>query len=324
MGMQANPNAIEQFMAAQDRLLQRTGVAAESHFLDVPAVSGRAHVLVSGEGPPVVMVPGFGDPAAMWAPLMAELDGFTLFAVDRPSFGLTDSVRHTTSTFRSLATRFLEQVLDRLDLEQPAFVGNSIGSTWSIWLALDRPHRVAAMTHVGCPAFILDTSAPLPMRLLSVRPLGKLMMRMMPPSPKEMDRFAGMVGADLSGLPELRDLLIAMRKLPRTDPAILELLHAVVRLRGARPKVRLTAEQLGQISQPVQLVWGQNDPFGSPEVGRQVAGIIPRAEFHMIPETGHVPWVDHARQVGELAAPFLAAAAAPAGTGAKESVSTAR
>ena len=140
--MEANLNATEQFIAAQNRLLQRTGVQAESRFLEVPAISGCAHVLVSGEGPPVVMVPGFGDPAAMWAPLMAELDGFTLFAVERPSFGLTDSVRHTTSTFRTLAVRFLEQVLERLGLEQPAFVANSIGSTWSIWLALERPQRV--------------------------------------------------------------------------------------------------------------------------------------------------------------------------------------
>jgi pimeloyl-ACP methyl ester carboxylesterase len=322
--MEATLNATEQFIAAQDRLLRRTGVPAESRFLDVPAVSGHAHVLVSGEGSPVVMVPGFGDPAAMWAPLMAELGGFTLFAVDRPSFGLTDSVRHTTSTFRTLATQFLEQVLDRLELERPAFVGNSIGSTWSIWLALDRPHRVAAMTHVGCPAFILDTSAPLLMRLLSIQPVGRLMMRMTPPSPKQMDQFAAMVGADLSGLPELRDLLVATRKRPGVDPALLELLHAVLRLRGARPEVKLTAEQLGQISQPVQLIWGENDPFGSPEVGRQAAGLIPQAEFHMIPETGHVPWVDHARQVGELAAPFLAAAVDSARADAQEPVSTAR
>lgn len=62
-------SATEEFIAAQERLLQRVGVSAESRFLEAPAVSGRTHVLISGEGPPVVMVPGFGDPAAMWAPL---------------------------------------------------------------------------------------------------------------------------------------------------------------------------------------------------------------------------------------------------------------
>ena len=66
--------AVHEFEVQQGRLLQQFGVKAESIFLEnVPAVEGRVHVLKCGEGPAVVMVPGFGDPAAMWAPLMAAL-----------------------------------------------------------------------------------------------------------------------------------------------------------------------------------------------------------------------------------------------------------
>jgi hypothetical protein len=60
--------AVSEFQKAQDDLLRRAGVHAASPFIDVAAVSGSVHVLVSGNGPPVVMIPGFGDPAAMWAP----------------------------------------------------------------------------------------------------------------------------------------------------------------------------------------------------------------------------------------------------------------
>ena len=52
---------------AQHRLLERFGIDAESRFVDVPAVDGRAHVLVTGEGPPVMMVMAAGPPTAMWA-----------------------------------------------------------------------------------------------------------------------------------------------------------------------------------------------------------------------------------------------------------------
>jgi pimeloyl-ACP methyl ester carboxylesterase len=249
--------------------------------------------------------PGFGDPAAMWIPLMAELDGFRLYAVDRPNFGLSGSVRHTTATFRRLGPQFLEQVLDGLELERPSFIGNSIGSLWSIWLALDRPGRVAAMAHIGCPAFLLGTSAPLSMRLLSVPPVGRLMMRMSPPSPQQVERFAAMAGEDFSALPEMKDLLVEMQKLPGVRPALLELLHAVIRLRGPRPELVLTARQLEQITQPVQLIWGERDPFGPPEVGEQAAALIPDAQFHLIPGAGHVPWVAHAGPVGEFVVPFL-------------------
>lgn len=305
--MKKESETTQAFRAAQQRLLEWAGVAAESRFLEIPSVSSPVHVLTSGEGPPVVLVPGFGDPAAMWIPLMAELGGFRLYAVDRPSFGLSGSAPHTTATFRRLGIQFLEQVLDGLELERPAFIGNSIGSLWSIWLALDRPGRVAAMAHLGCPAFLLGTSAPLPMRLLSIPPVGRLMMRMSPPSPKQVEQFADMVGEDLSALPEIRDMLVEMQKLPGVRPALLELLHAVIRLRGPRPELVLTAHEIEQISQPVQLIWGGRDPFGPPDVGEQAAAIIPDAEFHLIPWAGHVPWFAHAPQAGELVVAFLRA-----------------
>lgn len=287
------------------RLLQHFGVDTESHFLEVPAITGHVHVLSCGKGPPVVLVPGFGDPAAMWAPLMAELDGFKLYAVDRPCFGLTGSTEHTTATFRRLAVDFLEQVLDVLEIKRPLFVGNSIGSLWSIWLALDRPDRVAAMVHIGCPAFILGTSAPLLLRLLSIRPLGQLIM-MSPPSPSQVEGFARMIGGeDLPRIPELRDLLVAAQKLPGVQRSTLDLLHAVVRLRGARPEVALTARQLAQIRQPVLLIWGGRDAFGAPDVGEEAARLIPDAEFHVIPKGGHIPWVGHPSEVAAAAMPFL-------------------
>lgn len=298
-------SATEDFERAQERLLASVGVRAGSRFVRVPSISGRAHVLVAGDGPPVVMVPGFGDPAAMWAPLMAELEGFTLYAVDRPSFGLTSSARHETSTLRTLAVRFLHEVLDALKLQRPAFVASSIGSLWSIWLALDRPDRVGAMAHVGCPAFILGTSAPLPMRLHAVRGLGRLLMKASPPSPAQVDRFAAMIGEDLSGLPELRDLLVAAQKVPGVRPAILDLLHATLRLGGPRPEVVLTARQLSQITQPVQLIWGGRDVFGPPSVGERAAAIIPDARLHVLPRASHVPWIAHPERVAELVTAFL-------------------
>jgi hypothetical protein len=116
--------AREGFIAAQERLFERVGLAAEPRFIEVPSVSGPAHVLVAGDGPPVVMVPGFGDPAATSAPL------------------------------------------------------------------------------------------PLPMRLISIPPLGRFLMRLMPPSARQVEQLASMAGEDFSTLPEMRDLLVEMQKLP--------------------------------------------------------------------------------------------------------------
>ena len=72
----------ENFSKAQAAVLNRYDLAAEERWIEAPVVGGQAHVLVTGEGPPVVMLNGIGIPAAMWAPLMARLDGVTQYAVD--------------------------------------------------------------------------------------------------------------------------------------------------------------------------------------------------------------------------------------------------
>lgn len=220
------------YLQAQQRLLDHFGVGAESRILDVPAIDGRAHVLVTGEGPPVVMVPGGGPPAAMWAPLMAELGGFTLHVVELPGMGLTSRPPYTTEGLRTLAVDFLDQVVDRLCLERPAFVASSMGGLWTTWLALDRPGQVSAIVYVGCPALMLGTSAPFPLRLASIPPIGRLLQRIDPPSLEQVDRFIAMAGEDFSDLPHLCELFLAHEQLPETGAALFEMVRAAVRLRG--------------------------------------------------------------------------------------------
>ena len=296
--------SVATYTQAQQRLLARCGIDAESRFVDVPAVDGRAHVLITGEGPPVMMVIGGGVPTAIWAPLMAELTGFTLYAVDPPGMGLTTRVPYTTEGLRTLAVEFLDQVVERLGLDRPVFLGQSMGGLWTTWLALDRPGRVSAIVYIGCPALMLGTSAPFPLRIGSIPPVSRLLTRLDPPSLEQVDRFVAMAGEDFSQLPELRELFLAHEQLPDCGRALFELVHAAVRLRGPRPQVELTEAQLARLTQPVKLIWGDNDPFGPPSVGELAARIIPDAELHVVPG-GHAPWVNQPALVASLVAPFL-------------------
>ncbi len=295
--------SVDAFIEAQRRMLSRYCVTAESRFVDVSSIGGRAQVLVSGKGPPVVMMNGIGTPAAMWAPLMARLEGFTIYGVDLPGFGLTDATPHLTDDYRPNAARFIEQVLDELRLDRPVFVANSLGSLWTTWLALDKPERLAAMVHVGAPALILGTSAPLPMRLLSVARLGRLMMKVQPPSPGQVEQLAKMV-KEHPLVPELAELLLQTEQLAGFEPTFLATVHRLIRVRGARPEMAMTVEQLSRIAQPVQFFWGADDPFGTPAVGRRAADIMPQAELHVV-SGGHAPWLREAERIGELTVPFI-------------------
>lgn len=291
------------FVEAQQRMLDHHGVDATSRFIEVPSLGGRAHVLVSGEGPAVVMLNGIGTPAAMWTPLMVHMPGLRLYAVDLPAYGLTDATRDFAEDLRGNAVRFLEQVLDGLELQAPAIVANSLGSLWAIWLALDHPDKVRAMVHVACPAALLDTSPPLPMRLLSARPLGRMLTRLKPPSEKQVEDLAKMVNEHPLS-PELAELLLATEWLPGFRHAFLSTLNAVVRLRGYRPAMRLTTEEIACITQPTLVVWGRADPFGSVEAARRMVGLMPDAELQLV-EGGHAPWLNQAEQIGPMTVRFL-------------------
>ena len=78
------------FEQAQRRLMRRYQVEASSRFIDIDGPVRRAHVLEWGSGPPVLLVHGGGSFAGPWAPLMAQLVGYRLIAIDRPGHGLSD------------------------------------------------------------------------------------------------------------------------------------------------------------------------------------------------------------------------------------------
>lgn len=298
--------AIEAFCRAQSRVLDRHRVRAATRFVDVPAIGGRAHVLVSGDGPPLFLVIGGTIPAAFWAPLMPQLPGYTLYAVDLPGFGLTDPVAYQTASLRQTVVGFLADLMDGLGIGRSRFVTNSQGSLWTTWLSLDRPDRVTAQVQIGCPAHLLGTTAPWPMRLMSIGPLGRLLLRLQAPSVRQVERVFAMVHEDVSDLVEIRDLLLACERLPHYADSLLGLMSAVMRRGKVRPEIALTGEQLASVRHPVQLIWGDRDPFGSMDVARRAIDHLPDAELHIV-SAGHAPWFHRAGEVGALARRFLAA-----------------
>jgi pimeloyl-ACP methyl ester carboxylesterase len=294
----------ERFRAAQRRVLERYGVAADCRLVDLPGTVRRAQVLVAGEGPPVVMVIGGTVPAAFWAPLMARLPGRRLYAVELPGFGLTDPVEYRPHTLRRTACDHLTGVLDALGLGPCPFVTQSMGSQWTTWLAAEQPGRVTAQVMVGCPAFFLGTTAIVPFRLASVPGLGRLLLATQRPTPGSVERTLRLVGEEPAGLEELRDVLAAAQRLPDHVPSLLALMRANMRWTRPRPAAVTGPGDLRGVRHPVRLVWGTGDPFGDLAAARRIARLLPDADLRPVPG-GHAPWFHHAGEVGDLVRELL-------------------
>jgi len=294
---------VARYVEAERRYFEHEGVApAERHVsLERPRV--RVRVLEVGAGDPVLLVHGGGGSAAQWAPLLARLHGRRLLAVDRPGCGLSSGFDNRGVDLRAHAIDFLSGVLDGLGIERVDIVAGSMGATWSIWLALERPDRVRSLALMGCPALIEGSGAPLPYRLLGVPVLNRVMYAMEPPSDGHGRKTFARLGHDPAGVPdELTTLQGRTEALPGYRTHWLSLTESM--FPWGRTGMTLSLNELARVRQPVLLVWGERDPFGAPSAGQAAVRVMSDARLTTV-AAGHLPWVDEPDRCAALVQALL-------------------
>lgn len=281
--------------AALDALADHYGIEVESRFLavDVPPVE-RIHCLVAGEGPPVLFLHGVGVGATSWLPLLADLaENFRCYALDRPGRGLSDPLDHTAVDFRAFNAASLCESLDALGVEACPVVGNSFGGFQALLLALDRPERVDALGLLGAPAG-LSGDYPLRMRLGSLPVVGPKLLALAEPDDVEGARalFGRVAVVHEGALPEpLLAAYLAELEPPGRTASLASVFRDGLRLRGVRGGY-LIREAVTGIAHPTLFVWGSEDQFFPPSVGRPVADAMPDARFVELDGVGHAPWLE--------------------------------
>lgn len=286
---------------AEQQLFAFYGLEASTHFVHLPRFGIRIRVTEIGSGKPVLIVPGNTGDVFPLAPLMAELQGRRIIAVNRPGGGMSEGMDHRTVVdFRKFAIETLSTVLDALELESVPIVAHSMGGHWSLWLALDRPERVTALTLLGVPGNLIRTGPPFALRLLSVPGLNRLLFGIVMLAVR---RHSSETSTSVSAA--MAACRYHFQRLPHYRISTLSLMERTNRLRGPRPEITLSAEQLKRVQQPTMFLWGTNDPFGSIETGRHIAQILPYSEFHAIQGAGHLPWLSNLAECGRLTRDFL-------------------
>lgn len=297
---------------AERRAYDHYGLDFEEHYVDVPDLGGRIRVVEVGEGPPVVLINGGEGKGMMWLPLLPDLDGHTLYVMDRPGGGLSDGIDYRSVSLRRAAETSTLALFEYFDLDSAPVVGNSMGGLWTLRFALAHPDRVSSIGLLGTPALYPGTSAPLPMRLGSISLLtGLVVERIMQPDEvadvRETWSFLGQPDETVDRLPEaFAEAWYRMEVLPTYTLSWVGILQRALRLRGAAPDAAFTTDDLAGVDAPVCLIWGSEDPFGSVETGRSGAEHFGEAEFHEV-GVGHLPWLDEPERCGEILGEFLAA-----------------
>jgi pimeloyl-ACP methyl ester carboxylesterase len=292
--------------AVEDRLLEGSAVPIERRFVRL-AAGEHLRVMESGAGDPVLLLHGTGSIALDFVPLIEHLPDRRVIAVDRPGHGLSDPVEGLRrDNLRGVAVRVVTQLLDALEIGKVDLIGSSGGGFWMLYTALDQPDRVRCMVSIGATPMLPGTKVPFALKLVATPGIGQLLNLVMPkPTPRSMIKAMKSLGEGESIVkyPDLIDAWVATGRDPLSQAAArAELTHAIAGLRGFRPL--FTEAVLRSISQPVLLLWGENDPVGSNDAAQRTARCLPDAEVAML-ATGHAPWLGEPDRCGKLITTFL-------------------
>jgi pimeloyl-ACP methyl ester carboxylesterase len=292
------------FEQAEQRLFAASGVEVSSRRVRLadPPVSVR--VLEAGNGPPLALVHGSGMSASTWAPLIPHLSAHRLIAVDLPGFGLSDPFDYGGRTLRSHAVAQLTSLLDALGLDQVPIVGTSLGGMWALCLALDAPERVTAVASLGVPAVALAGMHGDPVfTALSTPGVRQLVARVRPPNAATTRRTLarGVIGPRAAEQAPDGFFEVVHEGMRQPGYRTAMLTHMQLAMRFGRPRREnlISDAELRQLTVPVLMIWGDEDPYGGPEIGRRACELIPDARLETLPGR-HAPFLDDPARCGAL------------------------
>ena len=86
--------------------------------------------------------------------------------------------------------------------------------------------------------------------------------------------------------------------------------HLNLAFRAGRPRPgnHFSDDELRRITTPVLFIWGDEDVYGGPGIGRRACEVMPNAQLEVLPG-GHAPFLDDPERCAALIDGFLSRAA---------------
>jgi pimeloyl-ACP methyl ester carboxylesterase len=270
-------------------------------------IEGRSVNVVDtgGDGPPLLFVHGLSGAWQNWLlTIPAFMATHRCVALDLPGFGESEMPARDIS-IRGYA-RTVDRLCDRLGIDRPAVVGNSLGGFVAAELALSFPTRVERL--------VLVSAAGLSIEYQRRQPLLTLARLFTAVSARTGARQAAVVRR-----PRLRRLFLqaVVRYPEKLSPQLTWELVQGADKPGFVPALEALMDysfrdRLAGIEVPTLIVWGRNDmlvPVG--DAARYERLIGDNARSVIFEDTGHMPMIERPRRFNALLADFLAGEPAP-------------
>jgi pimeloyl-ACP methyl ester carboxylesterase len=256
------------------------------------------YVEIQGQGPDLVLLHGLGASSFSWRHNRGPLSRhFRLITPDLPGHGRSPAPRPGDYRIDSL----LRGILDFLDWHQLTTVvlgGNSLGGGLSLLAAAEQPGRIAALALLAPAAAV--SRLPYAFYPLRLPVLGYAVAALL--GPWFLPLFMRLVYYDAERMiPEA----VAGYAPPYRDLNRRLALRQLCRQLESRPLDEISA-RLQVLTQPVTLIWGEQDHILPISQGYWLKQHLPQAQFHRLPQVGHAPQEEAPAVVNKIIIDFLA------------------
>lgn len=284
----------------------------------------RVNYLARGQGPPVLLVHGFGASVAHWRRNIGVLsESYTVYAIDLLGFGASDKppgFSYTMETWAELLLDFLEEVVRR----PTVLVGNSVGSLACVIAASESSREaVRGLVLLNCAGGMNNKAIVDDWRIKLLLPLLWLIDFLLKQRPIASALFNRVKNRD-----NLKDILLSVYgNKDAVDDELVEIIRGPADTEGALdafvstvtgppgPSPIALMPRLADL--PVLVLWGDRDPFTPIDgpVGKffsKLPSELPNVTLYMLEGVGHCPHDDRPDLVHDRLLPWLEALLPPA------------
>jgi pimeloyl-ACP methyl ester carboxylesterase len=260
--------------------------------------SGKMRYFVGGDGPPLLLLHGFGFGAVEnWSrQVKVFTKRFRVYAPDLFWFGA--SVPRAPIETTPAEAETVRELLDALHLPRADVVGASYGGLVALHLALNHADRIDRLVLVDAPGLHPNTDEETVIA----------------------DDFHGetrveplLLPDDVAHLSYFLERVVYGRPPPLPGWILRQVLAELHRNREPKAKLArgldgpdlLDVARLGRVRNKTLVIWGRNDPLLLPSIGARMAAAIPGAKLVIIPGASHSAMMEQPERFNELVLGFL-------------------
>jgi len=273
----------------------------------VPVLGHDICYVTTGQGPPLILIHGFGTSLSIWAHQINRLsDSFTIFAVDLLGHGYSD--KPDIEYPLEIHTDVLAGFMDALRIRSATLTGHSFGGLVILRFATLFPDRVQRIV-------LVNSSTPLVQPDRQVRLFEKAQRR-----PWLTKRLLELLELGITFPTKYYERKSQKKVFRNQEAATPEWTHHQYLIRRAKGFSRMVVstlehwmesfhfkDQVPNITQPVLILCAESDPVIPLEHGRALKRTMANAKLEIVRDSGHMTTMEQPEITARMIRAFLIA-----------------